>query len=263
MSTQARINDVLSHIAKLERFLNDLGVIPATAFYRSKVILALLSKALTVGKAISHLVSGDFPAEAFGMSRTLVDIFFCLRYIANKDTEERAAMYAEYRRKVHSVWLQIIEKYYPGNGGALPMRHEKAMELAEKYSNKHLWTGHGGQAKLMALEADTYEIDEQGDPAKSEFDYDVIYFWTSQYVHATVVAAEGHACEPGDVFRTSARHQTEQGLGDNALFNALVFLSKIFITGCRGMRIDQPEDILRSMHDSISSYAHVLTPTFP
>jgi hypothetical protein len=250
----SNVGDVLSHIAKLERYVNELGVTPATAFYRSKVILALLSKALTVGRAVCHLVVGDFPAEAFGLSRTLADIFFCVRYISNKNTEERAATYADYRAKVHAVWLEIIQKYYPNSVVSFPAHHTKALQLAATYPSKHQWTGHGGQARLMALEENIHEVNEQGEPERSEFDYDVIYFWTSQFVHATVVAVEGHASKPGEAFRTWARRSEEKGLGDDALFNVLIFLSKIFVSGCRGIREAQPETILRSMQKSMKSY---------
>ena len=61
------------------------------------------------------------------------------------------------------------------------------------FKNKAHWTGHGGQARLMALEADTVERDERGEPITGAFDYDALYFWTSQFVRATVDGVEAHA----------------------------------------------------------------------
>lgn len=91
---------VLKEIKRLERHLNKLEMIPATHRYRNAVILALLSKMLTVGRAICVLIDSEFPAEALAMSRTLVEIYFCLRYIGNKDTEERAKTYVKYHARV-------------------------------------------------------------------------------------------------------------------------------------------------------------------
>jgi hypothetical protein len=129
------------------------------------------------------------------------------------------------------------------------------MKIAAKFTSKHQWTGHGGQAKFMALEEDTREVDEHGKPFKSEFDYDVIYFWTSHYVHGTIIALDGHASEPGEVFRVGARRWIEKGRGSDALFNTLVFISKIIICGCRVMREEQPENILQDMNKLMKKFA--------
>jgi hypothetical protein len=246
---------VLAQIKRLERHINNLLMIPATEVYRSKVILPLFSKALSVGKAICVLVQQGFPAEAFGMSRTLVDIYFCVRYMSNKDTEARITTYVEYSARVHEEWGNIIAKYFPSTRVTLPSSHDELMEIAKKFTSKHQWTGHGGQAKLMALEEDAIEKDKKGQPLKSEFDYDVIYFWTSQYVHATIIALSGHASEAGEVFQVGARRWVEQDLVRHALVNTLAFLSKIMICGCRVMHEEQPEKILQDMHKLMKKFA--------
>jgi hypothetical protein len=239
----------------LERWINELDMIPATDVYRSKVILPLFSKALTVGRAICALVDKGFPAEAFGLSRTLIDMYFCVRYMSNKDTDARVTTYVEYWARVHQEWGNIVAKHFPKSKVTLPLWHKEVMKVAKKFASKHLWTGHGGQAKFMALEEDTRELDEHGKPFKSEFDYDVIYFWTSHYVHGTIIALDGHAGERGAVFRVSARRWIEQERGADALFNVLVFLSKILICGCRIMREEQPETILVNINTLMSRFA--------
>jgi hypothetical protein len=254
---------VRTQIKRLERYINNLRMIPASQVYRSKVILPLFSKALTVGRAICVLVDKGFPAEAFAMSRTLVDMYFCVRYMSNKDTEARITTYVEYFARVHQEWGSIVAKHFPKTRVSLPSWHDEVMEMAKKFTSKHQWTGHGGQAKFMALEEDTRELDEHGKPFKSEFDYDVIYFWTSHYVHVTIIALEGHASEPGEVFRVGARRWIEQGRGADALFNTLVFLSKIIICGCRVMREEQPEDILRGMNKLMKKFAVKMKKTVP
>jgi hypothetical protein len=55
---------VRAQIKRLENWINGLEMIPATQIYRSKVILPLFSKALTVGRALCVLVDKGFPAEA-------------------------------------------------------------------------------------------------------------------------------------------------------------------------------------------------------
>src|SRR6266852_4039412 len=151
-------SQVRAQVKRLENWINGLEMIPATQIYRSKVILPLFSKALTVGRAICVLVDKGFPAEAFGLSRTLVDIFFCVRYMSNKDTEARITTYVEYFARVHQEWGSIIAKHFPKSKVRFPLWHDEVMKVATKFPSKHQWTGHGGQAKFMALEEDTREL---------------------------------------------------------------------------------------------------------
>jgi uncharacterized protein DUF5677 len=167
---------VLNRIKKLERYLNNLKMVPATRYNRTAVILALLSKALTVGRAICVLNEAGFPAEAFAMSRTLIEMYFCMRYISNKDTEERATTYVKHHARIRQEWQTIIMKYFPNRPLSCIALDEEVLEDAKAFKSKAHWTGHGGRAKLMAMEEDTVEFDEQGQPQKSEFDYDAIYF---------------------------------------------------------------------------------------
>jgi hypothetical protein len=242
---------VLKEIKRLERHLNKLEMIPATHCYRTAVILPLLSKALTVGRAICVLIDAGFPAEAFATSRTLIGIFFCVRYITNKDTENRAKTYVKYHARVRVEWKNIVEKYFPKTMPTLRRLDTLVLETAKEFKNKAHWTGEGGQARLMALEEDTVELDELGQPFKSEFDYEALYFWTSHYVHATVEGIHGHACAPGEIFKVRARSSEDRERGEDASFNTVVFLCKIFIHACRSMNEEQPA-CLQDLHKMIS-----------
>jgi uncharacterized protein DUF5677 len=244
---------VIKEIRRLERHLNGLKVIPATRFYRTAVILPLLSKALTVGRAVCALIDAGFPAEAFATSRTLIEIFFCVRYITNKDTENRARRYVKYHARVRLEWKSIIEKYFPKSVPNLRTLDTLVLETAKEYKSKTHWTEAGGQTKLMALEEDTVEVDGLGNPFKSEFDYEALYFWTSHYVHATVEGIHAHACAPGEIFKVRARSREDKERGEDALFNVVVFLCKIFIHACRSMNEDQPP-ALQDLYKMISKF---------
>jgi Family of unknown function (DUF5677) len=93
--------EILQFLQKLEDSINDAGYIPATALYRSKVLLGLVSKVLTTSRAVCCLVDAGFHGEAFGLSRTLTEIFLSVRYITNDQTEARAGLYADQQIRVH------------------------------------------------------------------------------------------------------------------------------------------------------------------
>lgn len=246
---------VLALIEKLEKFIDASEFIPATRRYRSHVFLALISKALTAGRAICALVQAGFPGEAFGLSRTLVDIFLTVRYISNRNTEARAETYVNYFAKTHEGWTKIIENHFPEQKSLpKPSFHDEAMEIARGFKG-HEWSGLRGQTKMMALEEDTYELNDKGEPVKQDFDYEVIYWWTSHYVHGTIACLRGHEMEPGNVFRIRANMDKDSERSFDALFNTLIFLSKIFICALRGMRADQPEELLTEVGELAKQFA--------
>lgn len=174
--------------------------------------------------------------------------------IGNRDTEARAQTYVKYHAKVRQEWQGVLFKYYPHSPLVALKLDEQVLETAKEFKSKTHWTGHGGQAKLMALEPDEFEKDEHGEPTKDEFDYDALYFWTSQYVHATVEGTNGHAVAAGEVFKVRARSWEDKPYGVNALLNTVVFLCKIFVVACRAMNEEQPP-FLQDMYRMIDGFA--------
>jgi hypothetical protein len=183
-----------------------------------------------------------------------MDICFTLRYISNSDTEARAKKFAEFYAKDHEGWARIIQKFYPATAIQDSEYHQHALELAKSYKNAHQWTGMGDQTRQMALEPDTYEFDGAGQGINCEFDYEVLYKWSSFFVHSTVSALESHLMEPGQPFRVRGRSQIAQGRGEDALVNVLGYLSRIFIHAFRAMRHDAPEEVLGDIHKALQSF---------
>lgn len=243
MRSHPSTKQILKRIKKLERLLNNLKMVPATHRRRSFVILPLLSKALTVSRAICVLVDAGFPAEAFATSRTLLEILFSLRYITNKFTEERAEQYLKYQARVQLEWLNITQKHLPTVAAQLRGLDPSMRAIADEFKSRGNWTGNHAQTWVMATEEDTFELDEHGKGIKDEFDYDGLYFWTSQYVHATVAGIYGHTIKRGEVFKIRARNQEEKDCAGHALFVTVSTLCKIFIRACRSMNEPQPEAI--------------------
>jgi hypothetical protein len=234
----------LREVTKLEKYLNNLSMVPATGLYRSKVIFALVSKALTVGRAVCALVDAGFPAEAFGLSRTVIEIYFLVRYIGNRDTEKRAARYAKFAARVQKEWLNVVRKHYPTTPLSQASLDKEILEIANEFQSKSHWTEQGGQAKLMAEEEDTVELDAQGKPYKSDFAYDALYFYTSHFVHVSVVALDAHATVPGDIFKVRTRPVVETKYAKLSLFNVATFLSKIFVCALRAVNEEQPPELI-------------------
>ncbi len=99
---------VLRFIRSLENYVNKEEYRPRRAYADERVLLALVSKSIWVGRAVCSLVKTGYPEEAFGLTRTLTDIFFTVRFICNKDSEERARRFANYLLFNAVVYLRNI-----------------------------------------------------------------------------------------------------------------------------------------------------------
>jgi len=254
MHTHPSTKQILKRIQKLERHLNKLKMVPATHRRRSFVVLPLVSKALTVSRATCVLVDAGFTAEAFATSRTLLEILFSLHYITNKFTEERAEKYLKYQAKVQLEWTKIAQKHMPKLAAKLRAPTPSTRAIAAEFKSRGNWTGEHAQTWVMATEEDTFELDKHGKGFKDEFDYDGFYFWTSQYVHATVAGIYGHTIKRGEVFKIRARNQEEKDCAGHALFVIVGTLCKIFICACRSMNEAQPEAI-HELYKMIGKFA--------
>jgi hypothetical protein len=229
----------VEHIRKFINYaklhLNETRYYPPINAYQFLVALALYSKCLTAAEATLVLIDSGFGDEAFGMTRTLIDIYFTLRYIANKDTEERARLYWGFFAKDRENWTDIIKTYFP----QLPVSpNPTTARIAANYPNPHRWSGKS--LKEMALEPDTLEADPvTGKPAVHGFPYAGMFRWTSHYVHPSIVALRNHIVNPGrDNFVVRA------GRGKNmshlAAFNVCAYIAYILIAFYRCMNDPQP-----------------------
>jgi Family of unknown function (DUF5677) len=242
MAESLNVDEVQALLSDIARHINEGQSYPRSNVYLDIVLLSLLSKSVTVARAVCMLVAAEFFDEAFGLGRTLLDIYFTVRYIANKDSLERAQRYAEFFARDYVDWLRLIDKYYPGKLGALPEHDEEMLRVAAEFPSPHRWTGLGDQTRQMAFEESVVETAELGRPVTASFDYEVVYKWTSHYVHPTVVALESHTTGAREAFRVHAGSgsQRSRRLGQLALFNVVATLAKTLTCAYRGLKDDIP-----------------------
>jgi hypothetical protein len=243
MSTSRRpcIRPEIEHLRKFvaytKKSLNAAQIYSPANNHKYMVALALYSKAITVAEATIVLLDAGFSDEAFGMTRTLVDIFFSLHYIANNDTDERARQYAQFTAKDSEVWSEVSSLYWPQQ--QFRPLDERTKKIAATYRSPHRWSGK--TAKEMATEPDTAEVDPAtGKSAVHDFAYRVVYRWTSHYVHPTVGALGNHLVQAGrDVF--VVRSGNGKNMQHMTVFNVSCYLVNTMISFFRCMGEPQPD----------------------
>jgi hypothetical protein len=233
----SEVEHVRKFVAYAKFRLNEARYYPPLNGHQYMVALMLYSKCLTVAEAILVLVDAGFSDEAFGMTRTLVDIFFTLRYIANQDTEARAKLYYEFASEDVQGWHLLADDYWPQMQRPMSTRTK---ETAAKYPHPHRWSGKPVSA--MALEPDTVEVDGNGKPFVYDFAYRVMFRWTSHYVHPTIVSLLNHVVHAGrDNFVVHSGH-----INDNSsmtLFNVASYVGHTMACFYRCMGDPQPDRI--------------------
>jgi len=247
------IQDVRQLLHSVTEFVNNLHLYPRRSVYNDAVLLALLSKTIRVGEAVCLLMEEGFHDEAFGMSRTMVDVAFSVRYLVNDpEVDKRCGQFAKYFAKDHENWTKMIQKYYPTLAVKYHPDHGRMLEVARTFRSPHLW--HGGSTRDIAVESDLIERDEHGQPTRWEFDYEITYKWTSHFVHGTVVALDAHAMEPGVAFVVGGGLQQIQK-GGMALFNAAVYLFKVTVLVLRGVKYNLSSDLEQEFDTLIARMA--------
>ncbi len=235
--------DIKLAVQQIRVFLNKKRYHPRRNVILDMVVFGLVSKAVKVAQAGVCLVDTGFPEEAFGLSRTLVEIALSLRFITNRYSERRARRVAFYAAKWKMQMMRRLltlknpdepeqPKYSKSELGKLIPDYKLMVKLARKFpkSPSAHWSQprHGKQSnsRVLALEADGHEK-LNGKPVDWDFDYEWIYSWTSQYVHATAACMESHFTTPKEVFRVHVAPDRNRGIEGTAVFNIALYLHKI------------------------------------
>jgi len=240
-SLKADLDSVRNLLVSATEYLNKLELYPRGAgVYLDAVVLAILSKSIRVAEAICLLVEREFHSEAFGLSRTMFELALSARYISNADPFDRSRMFVDFYAKDHEGWTKLISKYYPAAVPEFHPKHAQMLEIAKELRDPHRWSGKS--VKDLAMENDAFETLQNGSTFRWEYDYEVIYKWTSHYVHGTVVAVDEHATGPRQPFKVKGGPNVSKG--DMALFNLVIYLNRSFIAAFRSINHEIAQKML-------------------
>jgi hypothetical protein len=275
-----RVRQVKRILAKITRYLNDQWFHPREGAYLDATVLTLLSKSLALSRSTVCLIQNGFCEEAFAASRTLLELALNLRYITNgRNPELRAKRYVQFVAKIKTEYgaraieqlswtqktlrqqaasykeFQVLKRKYP---------KQSWLQASRKHA-KGVWT--------MATEPDRFEkiavVDKKGQPVLDkrgkpkmkpftwEFDYRIIYFWTSQFVHVTIDSLDNHAATPDKAFRVydpqTGTPIRNADIGVTALFNTVVTMHKILIAAFRSLGHEFPEQLSKPLEACVKS----------
>lgn len=256
------ITSVRQLLKSITKFVDSSDVYPrGHGIYLDAVVLALVSKSIRVGDATCLLVENGFPDEAFGLSRTIMEIALSARHISNAESFSRSANFVKYYAKDHAEWTRLVAKYQPLAKPDFHPDHEKMLEIAKRFKDPHKWSGK--TVRELALEEDTFELDPAtGKPLNWEYDYEIVYKWTSHFVHGTVVSTDEHASGPSVPFRVRGGQQNIEK-GGMALFNVALYVYRTLLAAFRSLSyeiskeiVDEVQLVLKNLISDADAHAH-------
>lgn len=281
--TTAKVRQVSKILNQIHSYLDDQWFHPRSGSFLDVAVLTLLSKSLALARSTVCLVKGGFDEEAFGLSRSLLEVAMTMRCISNgRNPEVRAKRFVHFVAKIKMDWGRKAIEYFLFTPSAIrkdKASYEKFQRMERKYpkqswlqaSRKHskgIWT--------MAMEPDRYQkvqvLDDKGKPVLNKrgkpkmkpftwaVDYKVMYFWESQYVHSTIDSLDNHAAIAGKPFlvytQGSRPSRRETDYGDLALFNTITNMHKVLLSGFRGLGHEYPDELSKPIETLMRSLAN-------
>lgn len=195
-----------------------------------RILLGLTSKAISLARAVCHLVEGGFYGEAFGLTRTSVEAFFIAKWITNKNAEERAESYVNFV-KAHVYNVDKVRKKHFSHAKRPSGMRKQWIDEAAKFRKTNVWEA----AYNMATELyqDPLEFSKRtGKPYQATFDYEGIYEKISHWVHCGCLSLFGHMPEAGKEFKVFSG-KDDQEKGYLSLMYAVGYLNMICIISFR------------------------------
>ena len=260
-------------VRKVASFLNEQRYYPRGNVLLDRVVLALVSKAVKVAQGVICLIDAKLPEEGFGLSRTLVEIALSLRFITNRHSERRARRFVRYVGKWKVQMMRRLEglstrddkgqprlKYTPKELKSMMPDYKLMLKWARAYptSPGAHWSqarygkkgkkGKAGNARTLAEEADGHEK-VNGARVNWRFDYEWVYSWTSQYVHATAACLDSHVVEPRQAFVVQIAPERAQVMETSAVFNTALYLDKILRMAFRAIGQPVPTKVFEPLEE--------------
>jgi hypothetical protein len=204
--------------------------------------LANLSKAFAIAKACLKLLASDYPDEAYGLSRSLVECATNLRYLTvdPAERERRTRDFVKFAMADKAFWYHhALESAKNQKEKAELRAYAQQFGIVDdtKPARQH-WAGKGSGFIWYATMLD-HPLDGAVTVSHRKKAYAVDYYQTSAFVHCSLPAIDCYYTDDGVPFRVSAssgHHETHQ----STLFIILVYIHSAIGYVLDGLNIDRP-----------------------
>lgn len=258
------IEKVRGYISTVEAEINQMSIVPRSVDEMpfESVALAALSKIVALAKASLALLEADYPDEAYGLSRSLVECATNLRYLTEepKLRDQRTQDFTHYALADKSYWLHHAFEQFAGRPEEDEIRKYAAsigINPETKAANRH-WSGVNGFVWTTALGAHPLDNPATSKPSK-RMSYAVDYHQTSSFVHCAQPALDNYCPEANKPFRISPSSCEYHKSFQKVLFIIVIYVHSAIYYALFGLGLERP----LQLRDQFGKVLEVLAPPQP
>jgi hypothetical protein len=184
-----------------------------------------LTKAFQVHEAVLVLCRAGFGAEAFALSRVLLEMYITLRWITNQDQNKRAEEFAFFVAKRKEYAAKVFAKYRPGSAvaaDAVKFVETTYKQYADRYDSFKFWSNKPNNLRALAEEKEILIAGLVAPDDDSVMLYELPYSMASDYVHVTALALDAVFPTTGVPYRAEGKKEPRRTL--DAVFESTQWL---------------------------------------
>jgi hypothetical protein len=261
-----QVRSVRNYVSTLEKIVSRAAIYPrdANKVAFDSMALQSISKGFALARSVLLLIEKGFPDEAYGLSRSLVELCAGLRYITvdpdPNEKEKRTREFIYYDETEQNYWL-IQSRLYLSDPVLL---HEiESSQLAKDLDAKKLdpkaayrhWSRYdrGFIPQVMKLD---HPLDGATNPLRQRnMAYASDYHGTSAYVHCSQRGLNNYFHDPAWTYRVDKRRSTRvDDTAQKALFIVCEYLHQILCYAFFGLNVDRPQVISRLFAKVIAQF---------
>jgi Family of unknown function (DUF5677) len=247
------VRSVRNYVSKLEKIVSGAEIYPRNAnrVAFDSMALQTISKGFALARAVLLLIEKGFPDEAYGLSRSLVELCAGLRYITAipDKQEERTKEFVYFDETEQNYWLGQVRAHI--SDPAL-LQEIESSQLAKELDAKKLdpkdafrhWSSYerGFIPQVMKLD---HPLDGTTNPLRQRnMAYAADYHGTSAYVHCSQRGLNNYFHDPAWVYGVDKRRSTRvDDTAPKAMFIVCEYLHSIMCYAFFGLNLDRPLEI--------------------
>jgi hypothetical protein len=243
----AEAQRIRAYLKGAESELKKLQIVPrhARKYPFDITGLAILSKAFALAKASLRLLASEYPDEAYGLSRSLVESATNLRFLTAETSEQdrRTHDFIKFAKADKEFWYHYaLEEAKTQKEKAELRAYARQMGIADnpKSARQH-WSGQGSGFVWSTTLLD-HPLDGPVTLASRKKAHAVDYYQASAFVHCSLPAIDNYFVDAGVPFHvstTSGHHEMFQ----STLFTILAYVHSAIGYVLFGMNTDRPASL--------------------
>lgn len=237
------IRSVQAYLRRAEREVDRLGIVPRLPYRHPFDILglAMVSKVFALSKACLKLLVFNFPDEAFGLSRSIVECSTNLRYLtAEPDLQYRRSRdFVKFTMADKAFWAHYALEHSTEKGKESEIRQYMEREgiVADTKPARRHWSGEDGFVWKVAIS--DHPLDGAKTQKHRKAEHAANYYNANTFVHCSCPAIDSYCPNEGTAFRVSSSSGLRK-TGNSTLFVITVSVHSSIGYALFGMNIDHP-----------------------